>query len=537
MLKTLIKIRLIALGRSMFNRMGRGGRERGKAGKALMALLLVYCFAVVMLSLGMLFSQIVAAFVGVGLGWLYFAVSGAMALVLSFIGSVFAARSMLFDANDNELLLSMPVPPRYILASRIIALLALEMIYNLFVMLPAAVVYIVRVGYFPGLIAVFVVGILLLTLLACALASLFGWLAALVLARVSRKNLVSTVLTFALLGAYMYFYMNMNRLISSLLANGADVAAALRRALPPLYHFGMAVSERSAVQLLLLAMWCVLPFAALYLLLSRSFIKVATAGKGSARVKYRERALRVSSPRAALLRKELRRFFGTPMYMINLGLGPLLLLIGSGYIAVRGAEVRETLFLLEREVSVAGLTAALLCAVMMFMTSTACITAPSISLEGKRLWILRSVPVSARQVLFAKLSANLVVALPPIFIAAAVCTAALGLGWQDALLLLFVPAAFQVFVAALGLAVNLRMPRFDWINETVVIKQSGSIIVTMLVSMALVGVSALATVVLSANGVLGLRALLLCCGVLYAALAAAGCVWLMRRGERIFDRL
>ena len=34
-----------------------------------------------------------------------------MALTLSFVGSVFATQNQLYDANDNEFLLSMPIPP------------------------------------------------------------------------------------------------------------------------------------------------------------------------------------------------------------------------------------------------------------------------------------------------------------------------------------------------------------------------------------------------------------------------------------------
>lgn len=54
-----------------------------------------------------------------GLTWLYFAMAGTMALALSMLGSVFMTQAQLYDAKDNERLLSMPIPPKYILLTRI----------------------------------------------------------------------------------------------------------------------------------------------------------------------------------------------------------------------------------------------------------------------------------------------------------------------------------------------------------------------------------------------------------------------------------
>ena len=48
------------------------------------------------------------------------------------------------------------------------------------------------------------------------------------------------------------------------------------------------------------------------------------------------------------------------------------------------------------------------------------------------------------------------------------------------------PIVFTVFEALLGLLINLWKPKFDWINETVVVKQSAAVMITMFGTMALV---------------------------------------------------
>ena len=56
-----------------------------------------------------------------GMGWLYFALMGLMAMFLGAFGSVFNTYSSLYLAKDNDLLLSLPIPVRIIMASRLVS--------------------------------------------------------------------------------------------------------------------------------------------------------------------------------------------------------------------------------------------------------------------------------------------------------------------------------------------------------------------------------------------------------------------------------
>ena len=66
-------------------------------------------------------------------------------------------------------------------------------------------------------------------------------------------------------------------------------------------------------------------FALTWVLLSRSFLQITTAADTSDKAVYRERAVKRQSADAALFRKELARFTASPNYMLNCGLGVLLL--------------------------------------------------------------------------------------------------------------------------------------------------------------------------------------------------------------------
>ena len=73
-------------------------------------------------------------------------------------------------------------------------------------------------------------------------------------------------------------------------------------------------------------------FVLLFWLLSRSFLRIATASGSTARRVYREKTAVQRGAGTALLARELRHFGGNPSYMLNCGLGILLLPLGGTHV-------------------------------------------------------------------------------------------------------------------------------------------------------------------------------------------------------------
>ena len=115
MLKTLLWIRIKALADSMFKRRGR--KSGGKGRMAVFALLILYCVIVFGAMFGFLFYSMYAPFAELGMDWLYYSVAAMLSTMLCFVGSVFFTQSTLYEAKDNELLMSMPIPAPAILGA------------------------------------------------------------------------------------------------------------------------------------------------------------------------------------------------------------------------------------------------------------------------------------------------------------------------------------------------------------------------------------------------------------------------------------
>lgn len=180
----------------------------------------------------------------------------------------------------------------------------------------------------------------------------------------------------------------------------------------------------------------------------------------------------------------------------------------------------------------AGALAALM---ICFCASVNIITAPSISLEGIRLWIVRSLPVPSRDILISKVLVHCMVCIPPLIVSALLSSIFLGSSILGIVCAVLLPCVVTVLVGLLGIVINLHMPKFDWLNETVCVKQGASTMLTMFGSMGLILVPVLLYIMLGSS--ISLTLYMLIC----LAVFALGCVglyfYLVRRGTVLFENL
>ena len=205
---------------------------------------------------------------------------------------------------------------------------------------------------------------------------------------------------------------------------------------------------------------------------------------GGYRTKFKMGELKTATPLKALFSKELKRYFSSPIYVLNTGIGIILLTIGA-----------IALFFVDLE-KVAGSSQAVGMLsqggplFISFCIVTSCTTMASISIEGRNLWIAKSLPVPAGTIFASKLLVNLVV-LAPALINAVLIAFAMKLGYAEGLILFLVTIIISLFVSLLGLVVNLKFPNFTWTSETVVVKQSAATLLTIFSGFAIVGLQVL----------------------------------------------
>ena len=539
MIRTLIKVNIAALFSGVFKRLKSGRKVKPVAG-VLIVLLVIYIVGAIFFAVGAIFYGICAPLFDSGIGWFYFTLEGILVFALCFIGGVFMVQTQIFAAHDNELLLSMPIKPSAILTGRLAALMIIEYLFEAVIMIPVFLVLIIRgyISQIPALgIVFFFLAAILLPLIAVAIGCLIGWLIALASSRMRNKNVLTLILSLAFLVAYFWLYSRMMSNINTLITRGVEIAEAVRRAVFPAYYFGASIADGDIVSFLLFALCAVLPFVVMCILLSLSFVKLTSAGRGARKAKYREKALRVSGVRKALLKRELQYLWSMPMYILNTMLGAIVSLALAVVLIIRPGLITG---LFDQAAGVLsglfdpGLTGAVLLSALSMLNFVA---APSISLEGKRLWIGKSLPVQTRDILLSKVGLHLTVCGLPGLAAGIVCIAVLPMsGVIPAALTLIMPAAVTLMFALLGVTLNLAFPRFDWINAIQPIKQGASSMLSMFGGMALLIALALVYIFLLA-GVFALDIYLLLCTIIIIVVSAVLYARLISVGSKKYESL
>lgn len=479
-LKALFRVRLASL-KSSLTGANRSTRKRSKAQLLGFAVLMIYTFGYFGFMLYTTFDTLAGPFSAMGLGTIYFALAALMAFALMFVGSVFSAKAQLYEATDNDLLLSMPVKPGEVLLSRMLLLLVMNLLFDLIVAGPAMVAWFRAAGFSLGsFLCSFAVLFVLLPLISLALSSVFGFVLHLISARVRNQSLLTVVLSLAFLAVYFVAISRMNIWITNLAVDPTPLAHAIG-GVAPLVWLGRACVGGDLLALGALALLTAALLLLIWVALERSFVKTATAKSSVAKVKYVEKAVDAVSPDRALLRREFKRFAATPSYILNSALGVIMAPIAAVYLIIK----RSSLVPLMQEPGFGFLLPLLLLLGLCFMSSMCIVTAPSISLEGKSLWLLQSLPVTPRQVLRAKLRMHLLIVVPPMLICSVIFIALLRPSLPFAVCVLLLPAACVLFTGLLGLFENLRHPNLDWINETQAVKTGMAVVATMFGTMGL----------------------------------------------------
>lgn len=509
----------------------KSGKNRGKSG----ILMYVILYLVIFGFLGIVFykmGDMMSPLIDMGFGWLFMSLMSLIGVALGVFGSVFNTFATLYQAKDNDFLLSMPISTSTILITRLSGVYAMGLMYELIVMIPVVIVYLMHSD--AGVLAViftllipFVLSFFVLTL-SCVL----GWVVAVINSKLKNKNFITVVVSIAFIAGYYYVYGKAYEILQEILAAPEEVADKVKSILYPFYHMGLA-SEGNAVSMLIFTVIMAVMFGIVYFVLARSFIKLATSNRGAAKVKYREKAVKASSVNGALFRKEMKRFLGSPTYMLNCGMGILIMPIVAVVILIKGETVVHVLNQIFGQIE--GFVPMLACAAVCMSVSMNDITAPSVSLEGNNLWLVQVFPVSGWQVLMAKLNVHLVLTLIPALILTGSVLWILKPDVAFVLLIPIVVVLFVLFMAELGLVLNLKFPNLNWTDEVVPVKQSMGVMLALFGGWVLV--IALGGIYWLLIETVSPLVYMLCVAFLLLIVSGALLGWLRNRGARIFEGL
>ncbi len=484
----LLKIQLSAL--LGFNKIIhlRDKRERRKkmAGKIAIGL----CMLMLLPSFGMYAFMMGMGMKEMGQIGLFPGMTLACLCVMTLFSSISMAHGTLFAFRDYDMIMSLPVKNSEIAMSRLLLAYVTNTLFDFLIMIPCGAVYVWFARPAASFYPIYILTMFAAPVVPMMVGSLIGVILARVMASIKGGKYFQMIGATALSLCIMSMSMNMESMIEGGIFG--DIGVLMSNVMNRIYPLtGMYVSAVRDLSWGATVLFVAIAAAALFfmaLLLGRALRSVNTALTTTrAKRNFRMRELGISSPLMALYKKELRRYLSSPVYLFNTAFGLIMALVGVGALIVKGRELLNIALVSMELMGVDDkLIAYGLGYIAAFLIVTCCTTSCSISLEGRNLWLVQSLPVSGFEVLMAKLMVNLTLTIPTSLVIGLGAGLTLRLGVENTLMITAMTLGYSLMSAAMGLMVNVKNHNFEWTTDAVVVKQSAAVGISMLINMLLI---------------------------------------------------
>lgn len=401
-------------------------------------------------------------------------VSSITTLIFTFVKS----SGTLFGFKDYDTIMSLPVRSSTVIASRLLSVYVMNFLFTCIVMVPAMVVYCLNKDISSSVYIMIVVTLFLAPLIPMIAGMVIGVVITAVSARFRYKNLFAILLSFIGVLGIMFFSFSMQYMEETVLVSLVSyVMVTINNIYPPAAILSEAIVGGDVSSFALFSLISILATALFIMILSFFYNKINSAlFSRQTRSNYKMGTLKASSPSVALYKKELRRLVTSPIYLLNTCIGAVLMIVGSIALLFLGLKDIEKIL---DEPELFSMIKLLLPFIMSLFISMSSTTSASMSLEGKSRGVLFSIPVGVKTVFNSKIAVNLTILLPSVLICGTILTFCVNANLLEAFFIFAMPAVYSLFISVIGIAINLKFPKYDWKSEQQAIKQSLSVIATL----------------------------------------------------------
>ncbi len=496
MILKLIKIRLGGLvSSSVMGKKKSGTQAKISKGKLALFVFLYIYIAVIFASLAWIMADgIGKILIPFGFSQIYFGLFTAVSFSVVFILSIFETKATLYESRDNELLLSMPIKVKDIIVSRIFTVLIYNYAETFLLMMPVIIVYAVYGGSIWGIIGSITVS-LFIPLFATAISSGVGYIVAIISRKFNKNTFITVILSIGFMAAYFIGYNYILDGINGLADVSPELAADLAENLGIFGVIGTA-SLLNPFPLVIIMLLSISSAAVAYIFISKNYVSVITKKNGSINYEYKVAFFVKKSLFSALVMKEFKAFFSSANYILNAGIGSVFGVAAAFMVFIKRdnimilidifSEIYPNLF-----ANMEGSIAIIASAFLLALSSMSFISAPALSLEGRNLWLLKSLPIPAKYILLAKTIPHITISSFTSVISSAIMIVALGISpvwWAFMFLIPLAGSAFSAFFCAV---IGAAIPKFDYVSDVQAIKQSAasgvSMFSMMIISLGIAG--------------------------------------------------
>lgn len=400
--------------------------------------------------------------------------------IIIFAFTFIKTNGILFGTRDYDMLMSLPIRAEAVITAKFMSMYINNLALAMVVMIPMSVGYFMWNPLKVVTIVMWGVGTLLAPLFPMTVAAVLGMLIAFLGAGFKHKAFAQLVLTVLLMvGIFGFSYWMQKNAMQDrelLMAMLTDIGAAISRIIHKIYPlsawFDGAVNGMHIVGLALFVAVSLIVYGIFAYVCGKSYRRINCALQNHHTASgYKMTRLKQSSALMAIVRKESRRFFSSSLYMMNMGMGlvmALLLAVVSLFAGIDTVLGGMDISGIEQIKPLISNIIPFVIAMLVNMCNTCAV---SLSLEGRNLWVVNSLPIERRTLLNGKMLFNIVLVMPVSIICSLIFILEFRVNIIKALMYLLFAAASVSFSTVWGMFINIHFPNYQWENEAEVIKQ------------------------------------------------------------------
>lgn len=430
-----------------------------------------------------------------------------LTVVITLIEGIYKTQGILFDAKDSDLLFSLPIKKSTIFFVRIFKLLVFQYLYNLLFMLPAFAVY----AYFekPG-ISFYLISIimtLLIPIIPTIISALLGSIIKTISVKFKAQKLIQVLSTIIVFIGIFFLSFKLKDIITSVVQNAMSINNTLTNIYYPAKLYIQLIQDFKIQDFLMLLAINIIPTILFIYIASINYFKVISKSKetsNSTKRKKNTQNIKTKSKIQALVSKEIKRYFSSTVYIFNTSFGIILMLVititlcvnldGAINAVLEGENIGLTMEQIESYIP------KIYFQIVIYTACMTSITSSSISLEGKSLYILKTIPIEIRKIFKAKIITSNIITMPIMFVSEIIFFIIFRPKIKDIIFILLATIIMPTLTAIIGLLVNLKHPKLNASSDTEVVKQSASSGISVLIGMVL-GMVSIVTAVIFYNSI------------------------------------
>ena len=416
--------------------------------------------------------------------------------LLTIIEGVYKSQEILFEARDNELLFSLPITQSKIFFIRIFKLITFQFLYNFLFMLPAIIVYAIYEKTNVSFYLISTVMLVLLPIIPTILGCIFGYIIKGLSAKFKARNIMQVLFTSLILLGIFYVSFNMQGMVANIVQNANSIQEIITKIYYPAGLYINLIQNFNILDLVTLLAINIVPAFVFVYVASIFYFKINSKlgekGNGNKKVgvaKTTEKTYRVRTQLSGLIHKEMKRFFSSPVFMVNAGFGMVLMIAVTFALSINfDGMINSMMQGMETEIpipigEIKNMMPKVFYGFVIFISCMTSMTSSMISLEGKSFNITKSLPVETEKILLSKVLTSNILSIPIFLICDVIFFIAFKVAIIDIVFILLASIVMPTLTALIGILMNLKYPKMNATSDTEVVKQSMSSMLSVFMGM------------------------------------------------------